>query len=92
MVKGLVSALGGLDEHAQVGADALLAAVLVKRLRPERAVLVQVLGGKLAGDVAAGGGAPWLACTRNGAGAGVSKEVLLACLPHHLPPPRRRKA
>ena len=83
VVERLAAVARGLDEHAEVLPHALLADVLVERPRPERAVLVEVVGGELARDVTRARGA---------GGRGAGEEVLLARLPHHRPLPRRLRA
>ena len=85
MVERLAAIARGLDEYAEVLPHALLSDVLVEGARAERPVLVEVVGGKLARDVARPGGPAH-------GGARVAEEVLLARLPHQRPLPRRRRA
>ena len=82
VVERLAAVARRLDEHAEVLAHTLLAYVLVEGARAQRAILVEVVHRKLTGDVSPGGAL----------GGGAGEEVLLACLPHHLPLPRRRSA
>ena len=85
VVKRLATALGGLDKHAQVLADALLAAVLVECLRAQGAVDVKVVSRER--------GAHGARRTRLVRGRGVGEQVLgRVCLPHHDLLPRRLSA
>ena len=78
VVERLVAVAGGLDEHAQVLADALLAAVVVECLGAKRAVDLEVVCGELAGHRARARLAAHRALWR----VAVGKEVVFWCLPH----------